>query len=276
MSTARLDAPSAARRVRVAAVFALAALALPLVAAVDDGDEPEEGAPLDVLLDDDPHKRYLLHGPDEDSKEPRDGWRLLVVMPGGTGSADFAPFVGRIRENALGDDWIVAQLVAPKWEGECGIVWPIERLPCPGMDFGCEELFEEVVEDVGERYELNPRYLFTLSWSSSGTLAYTLALDKESRVTGSFVAMSVYKPDLLPSLKPAKGRAFYILHSPEDATCPVRMAEEARDELDEAGAHVQYTTYPGGHGWHGNVFGMLRDGVTWLERKAKKAKLRRR
>jgi predicted esterase len=251
---------------------ALAAVLLTVTApALQDSTQAE---PLDVLVDDDPQRRYLLHGLTEDAQAPKEGWRLLVVLPGGNGSAEFAPFVGRIRENALGEEWLIAQIVAPKWESaqECGIVWPMQRLPCPDMKLGCEELFETVVEDVAERCELDPRYLFTLAWSSSGSLAYTLGLDEESRVTGSFIAMSVYKPDLLPSLKPAKGRAFYILHSPDDRTCPVAMAEQARDELDEAGALVRYTTYAGGHGWHGDVFGMLRGGVEWLEGKAKKSK----
>ena len=63
-------------------------------------------------------------------------------------------------------------------------------------------------------------------------------------MTGTFVAMSVFKPDLLPSLKPAKGRAFCILHSPDDKVC--------------------------------DVFGMLWRGLRWLESKAEKAKRRKR
>lgn len=257
--------------------IALALLAgAPPLAAQSAGTEDDAPGPLDVLVDDDPQRRYLLHGPGEDAKAPKDGWRLLVVMPGGNGSADFAPFVGRIRENALSEEWLIAQIVAPKWSQDCAVVWPTRRLPCPGQEFACEELFEAVVDDVAERYELDPRYLFTLSWSSSGPLAYTLALDEDSRVTGSFIAMSVFKPDLLPSLKGAKGRSFYLLHSADDAVCPFRMAEQARDELDEAKAEVQFVPYAGGHGWHGDVFGNLREGVRWLESKAPKKVPRRK
>jgi predicted esterase len=119
--------------------------------------------------------------------------------------------------------------------------------------------------------KLDPGYIFTLSWSSSGTLAYTLALAKKTRVTGSFISMSIYKPSILPPLKPATGRRFYILHSPDDKVCPPRMAEQARDELTKAGAVVQYATYEGGHGWHGDVFGEIRKGVDWLAAKAEQA-----
>jgi predicted esterase len=136
------------------------------------------------------------------------------------------------------------------------------------MEFGCEELFDAAVEDVGKGRKLDPKYLFTLAWSSSGTLAYTLGLRESTPVTGTFVAMSVYKPTTLPNLKGAKGRSFYILHSPEDFI-PIKMAEEARDELTKKGAKVEYATYEGGHGWKGDVYGMIRKGIDTLEKEAK-------
>ena len=242
--------------------------------AASQGDEPK---PAEFIVGGNTHQRYLLHGLDEKAKAPTQGWKLLVVFPGGDGSAEFAPFVGRIRENALGGDWLIAQIVAPKWDDKQAeqLVWPIQRTPWPGMEFDCEELFEAVVDDLGKKVELDERYLFTLAWSSSGMLAYTLGLEKDTRVTGSFIAMSVYQPDQLPSLKSAKGRGFYILHSPDDQVCPPRMAEQARDELEKAGAKVEYATYAGGHGWHGDVFGEIRRGVGFLENQAGKSKPRK-
>lgn len=258
----------------LATLAAALVTAAPRSSAAPIQDEPK---PEELLIDGDEHQRYLLHGPALEAKAPRDGWRLLVVLPGGGGGADFAPFVGRIRENALGEDWLIAQIVAPVWDEQQAksLVWPTKLSPWPKMKFTCEELFAAVVKDVAARRELDPRYLFTLSWSSSGPLAYTLALDKDSLVTGSFIAMSVYKPDQLPSLKGAKGQAFYILHSPEDTVCPLSMAEDAHKQLEKAGAEVEFATYAGGHGWRGDVFGNLRTGVEWPERRAKKAKLRK-
>jgi predicted esterase len=237
----------------------------PTAAARDDGPAPE-----DVRIGGDELKRYLLHGGSKDEKAPASGWKVLVVMPGGSGNADFAPFVGRIRENALGKDWLVVQLVAPVWTAEQAKanVWPTKLNPWPKMEFGCEELFDAAVEDVGKGRKLDPKYLFTLAWSSSGTLAYTLGLRESTPVTGTFVAMSVYKPTTLPNLKGAKGRSFYILHSPEDFI-PIKMAEEARDELTKKGAKVEYATYEGGHGWKGDVYGMIRKGIDTLEKEAK-------
>jgi predicted esterase len=235
------------------------------VAARDDAP-----APVDVKIGGEERKRYLLHGGGQDAKAVAGGWKVLVVMPGGDGSAEFAPFVGRIRENALGKDWLVVQMVAPVWEKEQAekLVWPTKLNPWPKIDFTCEELFAAVLEDVGKTHKLDPKHLFTLAWSSSGPLAYTLALQEKTPVTGTFVAMSVFKPENLPNLKAARGRSFYILHSPEDFI-PIKMAEDARDELVKKGAKVEYQTYAGGHGWHGDVFGTIRSGIGFLEKQAK-------
>jgi hypothetical protein len=240
---------------------------------------PEEDArkPEDIRIGGDGNRRYLLHAPGGAVKDPPGGWRLLVVLPGGDGGDGFATFVGRIREHALGEEWLIAQVVAPKWSADqaASNVWPTKLNPWPGMKFPSEEIFDAVLRDLGKRRKLDPRFLFTLAWSSSGTLAYTLGLTKGSPVTGSFIAMSVYKPKTLPPLRAAAGRRFYILHSSGDKVCPPRMAEEARDELLKAGAVVEYATYDGGHGWHGDALGEIRKGIEWLAAKVEKSSQRK-
>lgn len=244
----------------------LSILALPSTFAPRAEDERK---PLDVKIGGDAHKRYLLHTPDEKVKAPKDGWKVLVVLPGGDGSANFAPFVGRIRANVLDDEWILVQLVAPVWDEKQAkeLVWPTKKSPWPKMEFSCEELFDAVLVDVEKTRKLDARYVFTLGWSSSGPLVYTLGLQKTTRVTGSFVAMSVFKPDALPALENAQGRAFYLLHSPED-WIPIDQAREALAALKQHGASVELATYAGGHGWHGDVFGTIRTGIEALERAA--------
>ncbi len=85
-----------------------------------------------------------------------------------------------------------------------------------------------------------------------------------TRLTGSFVAMSVFRPERYEHLENARGRGYYILHSPQDFI-PIDMATEARDELRRYGAHVELRTYEGGHGWRGDVYGEIRRGIKWLE-----------
>jgi len=224
------------------------------------------GAPeveaLRLYAEDDKAKPYFLIPPRKPGSQT--GCRLLVVLPGGNGSAEFHPFVKRIWQNALSDQYIVAELVAVPWTKGQTIVWPTEKSPSAGMRFPTEEFVESVVKDVGKRYRLDPRYIFTLGWSSGGPPCYAASLREATPITGTFAAMSVFKPETLPPLVAAKGRAYYILHSPQDAI-PIAMAETARRELAASGAKVELTEYEGGHGWHGDVYGHIRQGIAWLE-----------
>lgn len=222
-----------------------------------------------VAPGDEAMRYFLIGGSGEAQEEPVKGVKprkLLIVLPGGDGSADFHPFVRRIHKNVLDDKWLVAQLVAPVWsEGQAEkLVWPTDKNKWPKMRFSTEEYLDAVIEDVESRYAVDPEKVFTLSWSSGGPAAYAAALTKGSKITGSFVAMSVFKPDQLPSLKAAKGKAFYLLHSPDDFI-PIRMAEDAEKRLTKQRAEVRLQTYEGGHGWRGNVYGNMRDGIAWLE-----------
>jgi hypothetical protein len=36
--------------------------------------------------------------------------------------------------------------------------------------------------------------------------------------------------------------------------------------LKKNGAAVKLTTYQGGHGWRGNLYDNIRDGIEWLEK----------
>jgi predicted esterase len=120
-----------------------------------------------------------------------------------------------------------------------------------------------VIADIRRRSGLASNGVFTLSWSSGGPAAYALSLDPECQVAGSLIAMSVFRPEALPDPSVAKGRAYYLLHSPQDFI-PLAMDEKARDTLSTQGARVKLVTYEGGHGWHGDVFGQIREGLLWL------------
>ena len=263
---------------RAVSKFVLALIGIPFVALASDAAPPGQDDVADVPSEErrakeDEHKRYFLIGADEKAKAPRKGYKLLLVLPGGDGGADFNAFVRRIYKHAMDDDYLVAQLVAPRWSPEQAktLVWPTRKNPWEGMEFSTEEFIADVIEDVEQRFALDTKFLFTLSWSSSGPAAYAYSLGDDARVTGSFVAMSVFKPDQLPALKNAKGQAYYILHSPEDFI-PIAHAEEARDKLKKAKAEVELQTYTGGHGWRGDVYGNSRAGLRWLEKNHGKAK----
>jgi uncharacterized protein (TIGR03067 family) len=245
-------------------------LAEPAKAPSDKGDgDGEEDDVADVPSQDlragkDENKRYFLIGPGKDARRPKEGYRLVVILPGGPGSADFHPFVKRIYKYALPNGYLAAQPVAIKWTDEQAIVWPTRKNRVEGMKFSTEEFVAAVIKEVAAKHKVNPKRVFTLSWSSSGPAAYAISLSDKG-VTGSFIAMSVFNPRFLPPLEKARGHAYYLYHSPDDRVCPYRMAEQAARDLKEKEAKVKLTTYEGGHGWRGALYQNMRQGIEWLE-----------
>lgn len=253
---------------RAGILLSAVVLGAALLAASGQEDDVADVPCEDLKAGGDKDQRFFLIGGGKGAKAPEGGFKLAVIMPGGAGTADFNPFVKRIWKEALSEDYLVAQPVAVKWTDDQQIVWPTKKNPVKGMKFSTEEFVDAVIKDAAGRHKINPRFIFTFSWSSSGPAAYAISLQDKKAVTGSFVAMSVFKPDFLPPLKNAKGHAYFIDHSREDKVCPFRMAEQARDDLGRAGATVEFSEQEGGHGWTGDVYGRMRKGFSWLEKNA--------
>ena len=234
----------------------------PLIHAEDVADIPAD----DRRAQNDPYKRYILIGGRGDQPAPPKGYKVLLVLPGGSGSPDFHPFIKRIYRHVLSDEYLLAQIVAPEWDRQQGqeLVWPTTTNPHTSMKFATEEFINAVLDEIDQEYAIDKRHIFMLAWSSSGPPTYATTLLPDSRVTGAFVAMSVFEPETLLPVEDTTGLAFYILHSPQDFIS-ITHAEAARDQLRAAGAKTKLTTYQGGHGWRGNVYQNLRDGIRWLE-----------
>lgn len=228
--------------------------------------ETDGPRPADLRVGDNPRKRYFLNGPQAGQKGP---FKLLVVLPGGDGSADFQAFVTRIATQAATDRMIVAQAVAPVWSpSEDRIVWPTETSPDAAMEFSTETFVIDIIDDIRKTHRIDKKHIYTLGWSSGGPPCYALSLRPKTPVRGSLIAMSVFQPDRLPALGAAKGQAYFLLHSPQDFIA-MSHPEAAQKELAKRGAKVKLVTYEGGHGWHGDVYGNLRAGLEWLERESK-------
>jgi hypothetical protein len=104
-------------------------------------DDVAEVPSLDLVAGEHERMRYFLIGADEHAEAPKAGFKLLLVLPGGDGGADFNPFVRRIWKGALDETYLVAQLVAPQWSEDQGetLVWPTEKNPWPDAGFTTEE-----------------------------------------------------------------------------------------------------------------------------------------
>ncbi len=215
----------------------------------------------------DPNLSYFLIGPVA-KETPPDGFGLIVVLPGGDGKADSLAFVKRVYKYSLGGKYIVAQPIAPKWSSQQGIVWPTKNDNLPYVKRTTEQFVDEIIKIVRGQYKVNPRRIFTMSWSSSGPAGYAISLQKDSPVVGSYIAMSVFKPEKLGSLTQARGHAYFIEHSPQDKVCPWRMAQDAVSRLGAEGAKVKFNEYTGGHGWRGNIYPRIAAAIRWLEENA--------
>ncbi len=239
-----------------------------LEVSLTDGEVPAEPDQTEKAIDvkvNGETGQYLLITPTDRpaQKKPR---ALLIVLPGGDGSADFHPFVKRIFDNALPDDFVLAQSIAKKWTSDQKVVWPAQASQTAATKFTTEELIAAVIKNVSERQNIDPKRIYLLAWSSGGPAAYAALLQKETDIAGALIAMSVFKPDQLPDVANAKQRSLYLLHSPDDRVCPYRMAEAARDTFQKAHVRATLVDYPGGHGWKGNVYGNIRQGINWLEK----------
>ena len=112
---------------------------------------------------------------------------------------------------------------------------------------------------------INSSAIFALAWSQGGPPAYSETLRADTQIRGALIVMSPFVPQDLPPLENAQGKAFYILHSPDDPL-PISMALQARDLLEENGAVTHLEMYPGGHELPDDILERLRDGFRWLEK----------
>ena len=221
---------------------------------------------LDLRIGDDPMQRYFLIGLPTNAPVRGGPYRLLLVLPGGDGSADFTPFVRRIYKNALNERWLIAQLVAPAWDEQQKrmVVWPSKAVPYANAKFTTEDFADAVIADVKKRTRVDTNQVFALAWSSGGPAVYAMAARDNSPLAGAFVAMSVFLRTE-NAVNGVKGKSFYLLQSPDDRITRFEQAEKARDALAAAGARVHLQSYAGGHGWRGPVWPMMREGIKWLE-----------
>src|SRR5262245_56879969 len=98
--------------------------------------------------------QYYLIAADGKLTTPEHGYKLLIVMPGGEGSEDFLPFVENIYKNVLDEEYLLVQLVAPKWTEKQKIIWPTARNKVAGQKVSVEDFVKAAVEDVRKRSKI--------------------------------------------------------------------------------------------------------------------------
>ncbi len=196
-------------------------------------------------------KRYFVITHRSTPADTPKEYALLLVLPGGSGSAEFLPFCANVL-TAVGTpkDFIVAELVAPVWGklDESSVVWPGKAFPNKEARFTSEEFVAAVIADVSKVYSIHPGWVFTLGWSSSGHVLYSCSFENP-QIRGSFIAMSRFQPAYFEHSEQAKDKRYYLWHSPDDTICPYADAELAASYLARMGASALLKSYKGGHGW---------------------------
>ena len=193
---------------------------------------------------------------------------LILILPGGPGSADFLPFCANVLTlYGIPADFVVAELIATEWsKDENRVVWPSKAFPDPRAKFTTEDFLTAVINDVSDLRKINERLVFTLGWSSSGHVLYSASVSNK-KVRGSIIAMSRFLPGTFPNLEQVRGKNYFLYHSPEDQICPFTEAQLAEQTLKEHGAHVKLVPYKGGHGWVPNTYycDRIKEGIEWLK-----------
>jgi predicted esterase len=200
--------------------------------------------------------------------KPADKYGLVVIVPGGPGTAEFLPFCANVlTAAAVPDDFLVAQLVAPQWRtGDERIVWPSRIFPDDKAEFTTEAFLAAVIDEVTTKQPIDERFVFTLGWSSSGHVLYS-ASTRVPKVRWSIIAMSRFFPARSVEMDKLKGKAYYLYHSPDDKVCPFAEAELAVKTLKERRAEAKLISYKGGHGWVPFTFygDRIKEGILWLK-----------
>ncbi|MHC4401846.1 MAG: alpha/beta hydrolase [Planctomycetota bacterium] len=212
-------------------------------------------------------QQYFLMRHQKPAK-PVDEHGLVVILPGGPGTAEFLPFCANVLTGfAIPDDFLVAQLVAPIWrQSDDRIVWPSHVFPDKEAEFTSEAFLAAIIDEVSKKESIDERFVFTLGWSSSGHVQYS-ASTRVPEVRGSVIAMSRFLPGCYVETDRLKGKAYYLYHSPEDRICPFAEAELAAKTLKEHGVEVKLISYKGGHGWQPYTFygDRIKEGILWLK-----------
>jgi len=210
-----------------------------------------------------PNSLYFVVPPRQPPAKGKRG-PLLVVLPGGTATRDFLPFVENGICGQAPDDCTGVLITAVKWQPEQSIIWPTGKNKVPGMQYTTDAYVRAVVAEVEKTHAIDPTQRVVLAWSSSGPAVYPLMVAKDSPFARSYIAMSIWPGRQLGDLAPVKGRRFFLDQSPEDETTKFSHVRDALPALVRAGAVVRLSTYTGGHGWNDAPLPRIHEGLRWL------------
>ncbi len=175
--------------------------------------------------------------------EPRSP--LIIMLHGLSGDEK----VMWLFESALPSQATVMSPRAPYASQLGGYSWARSAVP---RDLDQVDLSEAVdvlrrfVPEMIRRYEVDARRVIAMGFSQGAALSYALSLHEPVMMCGVIALAGFLPRSALP--KDAYPRHGYlILHGLEDDDVPIERARQARSDLEERGAPIEYHEYPVGH-----------------------------
>lgn len=169
----------------------------------------------------------------------------LIMVHGLDGNEDVAWVFAR----AAGPEWVIVTPRAPiaaasgyRWYGlrEDG------KADVNSYEAGAGAL-ERFVEGAIRQYAIDRTRLVLLGFSQGAAMVYGYALAHRQQMAG-IAALSGFIMRLNEiTIPPLDGLPVLILHGTRDETVPIRMAQQARAQLEAAGAQVTYEESDTGH-----------------------------
>jgi phospholipase/carboxylesterase len=191
---------------------------------------------------------------------PATGSRVIFMVHGWTGDENSMwVFAQRMPKDAL--------LIAPrapyvsKHSDLAGYSWVEER----ASGFSTLEMFEPAVQAFGKLVEqLTAKYseadfssFDMVGFSQGSAFSAAYAMRNPSRV-GKLAMLAGFLPEQSgDALTALAGKPVFIAHGTKDETVPIERARNAREQLGQVGAKVQYCESEIGHKLGANCFSEL-------------------
>ncbi len=168
---------------------------------------------------------------------------LIVVLTTDGDAASAAAFWQDVAVKALGRNYLIAVVNAPKWTDSQHVVWVTETdmKQFKGATFSTESLVDSVVRDVFTTYpdQINSERVFLHGAGNGAAATYAAALAEKSVFKGFYILSGSFKSAALPPVDRSSTRRFYIQNAKDDKLHPFWAAEAAKTLLTQKGAIVK-------------------------------------